>query len=232
MSTSSVLTPFPPLRVPTLSLFRADALITGSWDRTVRFWDPRASNQQQSSHDLPERVYNMDLVNHILVVAMASRLFHIYDIRKMDSPAQTRESSLKFMTRALACMSDGQGMFLSSVSSHFSSSAPLPQLVHENPCIPAWLLSTMRRMLTHTSGRLCDRFSGRAYRSGVLRPESASAGEEVRVQVPSTDDRGCRPRLARERARVPPRVSLGPSPIRLLLSFPDPALPSFARFHG
>ena len=51
----------------------------------------------------------MDLVNNNLVVAMASRLFHIYDVRKMDVPAQTRESSLKFLTRALACMSDGQG---------------------------------------------------------------------------------------------------------------------------
>ena len=85
--------------------------MTGSWDRTVRFWDPRAANAEQSTHKLPERVYQMDLVNNILVVAMASRLFHIYDVRKMDSPAQTRESSLKFMTRALACMADGQGMF-------------------------------------------------------------------------------------------------------------------------
>ncbi|EIW54728.1 WD40 repeat-like protein [Trametes versicolor FP-101664 SS1] len=92
-----------------------NTLITGSWDRTVRFWDPRAANSQQASHELPERVYNMDLVNHILVVAMASRLFHIYDIRKMDSPAQTRESSLKFMTRALACMADGQGYATGSV---------------------------------------------------------------------------------------------------------------------
>lgn len=92
-----------------------NALVTGSWDRTVRFWDPRASSPQQSSHSLPERVYNMDLVNHTLVVAMASRLFHIYDIRKMDAPAQTRESSLKFMTRALACMADGQGYATASV---------------------------------------------------------------------------------------------------------------------
>ncbi|THH00443.1 hypothetical protein EW026_g2087 [Hermanssonia centrifuga] len=90
-------------------------LITGSWDRTVRFWDPRASTAQQSSHEVPERIYNMDLVNNILVVAMASRLFHIYDIRKMDTPTQTRESSLKFMTRALACMADGQGFATASV---------------------------------------------------------------------------------------------------------------------
>ncbi|KAI0765911.1 WD40 repeat-like protein [Trametes elegans] len=92
-----------------------NTLITGSWDRTVRFWDPRASNSQQASHPQPERVYYMDVVNHILVVAMASRKYHIYDIRKMDEPAQIRESSLKFMTRALACMPDGQGYATASV---------------------------------------------------------------------------------------------------------------------
>lgn len=54
----------------------------------------------------------MDLVNNNLVVAMASRLFHIYDIRKMDGPAQTRDSSLRFMTRAVACMADGQGAYI------------------------------------------------------------------------------------------------------------------------
>ncbi|KAH9836158.1 WD40 repeat-like protein [Rhodofomes roseus] len=91
-----------------------NVLVTGSWDRTVRFWDPRTSSQQLS-HNVPERVYLMDLVNNTLVVAMASRLFHIYDIRKMDEPAQIRDSSLKFMTRALACMTDGQGYATASV---------------------------------------------------------------------------------------------------------------------
>lgn len=92
-----------------------NAVITGSWDRTVRFWDPRASTAQQSSQQLPERVYFMDTVGHRLVVALASRLFHIFDVRKMDTPEQTRESSLKFLTRALACMSDGQGYATASV---------------------------------------------------------------------------------------------------------------------
>lgn len=45
-----------------------------------------------------------------MVVAMASRLFHIYDVRRMDIPAQVRDSSLKYMTRAVACMTDGQGI--------------------------------------------------------------------------------------------------------------------------
>ncbi|KAF9234727.1 WD40 repeat-like protein [Melanogaster broomeanus] len=92
-----------------------NVLITGSWDQSLRFWDSRAPTAETSTHPLPERVYNMDLVNHTLVVAMASRLFHIYDIRKMSEPAQMRESSLKFMTRSLACMPDGQGYAIGSV---------------------------------------------------------------------------------------------------------------------
>lgn len=84
-------------------------LVTGSWDRTLRLWDPRASTPQQSSHSTPERVYQIDIVNNTLVVAMASRLFHIYDIRKMDTASQIRESSLKYMTRSLACMPTGEG---------------------------------------------------------------------------------------------------------------------------
>ncbi|KAG5349893.1 hypothetical protein C0989_001379 [Termitomyces sp. Mn162] len=93
----------------------SNALITGSWDRTLRFWDSRASSPQQSSHDTPERVYQIDLVNNTLVVAMASRLFNIYDIRKVDAPLRQRESSLKFMTRSLACMPDGEGYATASV---------------------------------------------------------------------------------------------------------------------
>lgn len=85
------------------------SLITGSWDQSLKFWDPRAASPNTSSHSTPERIYHIDLAGNNLVVAMASRLFHIYDIRRMEVPAQERESSLKFMTRSLAVMSDGQG---------------------------------------------------------------------------------------------------------------------------
>ncbi|PFH49079.1 hypothetical protein AMATHDRAFT_63883 [Amanita thiersii Skay4041] len=93
----------------------ANCLISGSWDRTLRFWDARSSTTQQSSYTTPDRIYHLDLVNNTLVVAMASRLFHIYDTRRMDTPTQQRESSLKYMTRSLACMPTGEGYATASV---------------------------------------------------------------------------------------------------------------------
>ncbi|KAJ3859269.1 WD40 repeat-like protein [Lentinula novae-zelandiae] len=92
-----------------------NALISASWDRTIRLFDPRAPTPEQSSHENPERIYHIDLVNNTLVVAMASRLFHIYDIRNMQEPSQRRESSLKYMTRSLACMVNGEGYATASV---------------------------------------------------------------------------------------------------------------------
>lgn len=52
----------------------------------------------------------MDLVGNNLVVAMGGRKINIYDVRRMEKPSQERDSSLRFMTRALACMPSGEGM--------------------------------------------------------------------------------------------------------------------------
>jgi len=106
-------------------------LVTGSWDLSLKFWDPCASvgtlnantDTAVSTHALLECVYHLDLINNTLVVGMASHLFHIYDIRKMGEPVQMRESSLKFMMRSLACMVDGKGGFFSYSSPyHFQAS--------------------------------------------------------------------------------------------------------------
>ena len=77
-----------------------DVLITSSWDLSLTFWDPctaaGTSNANAdtaiSTHVLPKRIYHLDLVNNTLVVGMASCLFHIYNIRKMGEPVQTREA--------------------------------------------------------------------------------------------------------------------------------------------
>lgn len=88
-----------------------DQLITGSWDRTVKLWDPRKGNPNSliSSHEQPERVYSLDLVENTLLVATAGRRFMHYDIRKMDAPIEDRPSAMKFGTTSLSLIPTGEG---------------------------------------------------------------------------------------------------------------------------
>lgn len=83
-------------------------IITGSWDKHVGVWDPR-SNASLGKYAQPAKVFSMDIVNYTLVVAMAGRSLYIYDIRNMKETLQQRESSLKYMTRVVRCMPNGEG---------------------------------------------------------------------------------------------------------------------------
>ncbi|KAJ8424135.1 hypothetical protein Cgig2_005505 [Carnegiea gigantea] len=94
-------------------------VITGSWDKTLKCWDPRGASGQErtlvGTYAQPERVYSMSLVGHRLVVATAGRHVNIYDLRNMSQPEQRRESSLKYQTRCVRCYPNGTGYALSSV---------------------------------------------------------------------------------------------------------------------
>jgi cell cycle arrest protein BUB3 len=57
----------------------------------------------------------MDLKNNTLAVAMADRHIYVYDIRNMSTPYQERESSLRYMLRAIQLMPNGQGFACSSI---------------------------------------------------------------------------------------------------------------------
>ncbi|PIN10185.1 hypothetical protein CDL12_17228 [Handroanthus impetiginosus] len=74
-------------------------VITGSWDKTLKCWDPRGASGQERSlvgtYAQPERVYSLSLVGNRLVVATAGRHVNVYDLRNMSQPEQRRESSLK-----------------------------------------------------------------------------------------------------------------------------------------
>lgn len=84
-------------------------MVTGSWDKTVRCWDPRGGTRV-GTYPQPERVYSMSLVGHRLVVATAGRHITVYDLRHMQHPEQIRESSLKYQTRCVRCYPNGTGM--------------------------------------------------------------------------------------------------------------------------
>ncbi|GER36907.1 transducin/WD40 repeat-like superfamily protein [Striga asiatica] len=94
-------------------------VITGSWDKTIKCWDPRGASGQEHSlvgtYSQPERVYSMSLVGNRLVIATAGRHVNVYDLRNMSQPEQRRESSLKYQTRCVRCYPNGTGYALSSV---------------------------------------------------------------------------------------------------------------------
>ncbi|KAJ2548760.1 mitotic spindle checkpoint protein Bub3 [Coemansia sp. RSA 1933] len=92
-------------------------LVSGSWDRSLRVWDCRATGDAALVRrvDVDERVYSISLENNILAVALAGRKILIYDVRSLDSPLETRESSLKYPTRCIRLMPGCQGFVCSSV---------------------------------------------------------------------------------------------------------------------
>jgi cell cycle arrest protein BUB3 len=57
----------------------------------------------------------MDLFENNLVVGLANRLIHIYDVRNTREPTQVRESSLKHQIRQIKCIPNGTGYATSSI---------------------------------------------------------------------------------------------------------------------
>jgi mRNA export factor len=80
-------------------------LVTGSWDKTMRFWDLRTPTPV-NTQTMPERIYAMDINFPLCVLGTADRNLIIYDLTKPASPFKTLQSQLKWQTRCVACFPD------------------------------------------------------------------------------------------------------------------------------
>lgn len=60
-------------------------LVTGSWDGTVRVWNPQAPFGQNLVNTLylPDKVFTMAQSQSRLVIGMAGRQVHIYDLKML-----------------------------------------------------------------------------------------------------------------------------------------------------
>ncbi|XP_070541282.1 mitotic checkpoint protein BUB3-like [Ptychodera flava] len=91
-----------------------NVIVTGSWDQTVKLWDPRTPCNA-GSFSQPDKVYTLAVCGDRLVVGTAGRKVLVWDLRNMGYVQQRRESSLKYQTRCIRCFPNKQGYVLSSI---------------------------------------------------------------------------------------------------------------------
>lgn len=86
---------------------QANILATGSWDKTIKYWDLRSA-QPVASVTLPERCYTLDVQYPLMVVGTAERHIQIYNLTNPTSPYKTITSPLKWQTRVVSCFTASQ----------------------------------------------------------------------------------------------------------------------------
>lgn len=89
-------------------------LVTGSWDRTLRYWDTRQQNPALKVQ-LPERCYALDVKHPLLVVGCAERQIQIFDLNRPDVAYKNVMSPLKYQTRCVATFPDRSGYLVGSI---------------------------------------------------------------------------------------------------------------------
>lgn len=100
-----------------VQMFQANGqnmLVTGSWDKTIKYWDLRQA-QPAGTVNVADRVYTMDLAGQALVVGMADRWIEIFNLGKPDAPYKKIQSPLKWQTRVVSCFPDSSGFAVGSI---------------------------------------------------------------------------------------------------------------------
>lgn len=91
-----------------------NAIVTGSWDKTLRYWDHRQP-KEIAKVQLPERVYSMDVRHPLLVCGLAERKMMVFDLRNPQAPFKQFDSALKMQTRCVAAFPNKAGFAYGSI---------------------------------------------------------------------------------------------------------------------
>ncbi|CAN9250440.1 unnamed protein product [Alternaria alternata] len=91
-----------------------DYVATGSWDKTVKFWNLQGA-EPVGTLTCQERVYSMDVKDQLLVIATAERHIHMVNLSNPTTIYKTITSPLKWQTRVVSCFSDATGFAVGSI---------------------------------------------------------------------------------------------------------------------
>ncbi|KAI4586909.1 hypothetical protein MJG53_004696 [Ovis ammon polii x Ovis aries] len=91
-----------------------NVMVTGSWDQTVKLWDPRTPCNA-GTFSQPEKVYTLSVSGDRLIMGTAGRRVLVWVLQNMGYVQQRRESSLKYQTRCIRAFPNKQGYVLSSI---------------------------------------------------------------------------------------------------------------------
>ncbi|KAK5961203.1 RNA export factor GLE2 PWA37_001733 [Arxiozyma heterogenica] len=90
-----------------------ECLVTGSWDKTIKYWDLRQP-QPVATVMMPERVYTIDNKRQLLVVGTAEKHIIIINLNNPSTIFKATQSPLKWQTRVVACYNEGDGYAIGS----------------------------------------------------------------------------------------------------------------------
>lgn len=90
-------------------------VLTGSWDKTVKLWDPRQKHSVGTYDQTGEQVLTMSMCGDRVIVGTSNRRVLVWDLKNMQFAEQRRASSLKYQTRCIRSFPNKQGFVLSSI---------------------------------------------------------------------------------------------------------------------
>lgn len=91
-------------------------IVTGSWDRTVKYWDARVSGTTPIGVlKCQERIYSMDTKDNLLVVATAERYVNFIHLASPGQFYRSITSPLSHQTKVVTCYKEADGVAIGSI---------------------------------------------------------------------------------------------------------------------
>jgi len=110
-----------------------DVVVTGSWDKTVKFWDCRTANPVHTE-TLPERVFAMDVKDELMVVACADKKVYIYQLDGgAVKPFRAVDTVLNMQTRCISAWPTKDGFCVGSIEGRVGVQHIDPAKSNANP---------------------------------------------------------------------------------------------------